>query len=166
MTDSLDKREENGLNTDMSHIGYRNEACFGAGVRDALSVIVHEICELGNDDILEYAVNGVGVTDSTRVLLNGLLGRLAGDDADRENLTDAVADAARALLADLSSTAGFNIRYALWLADRDSVKRNYGGDEAGSDVKAYRTSPVILSDLGPDGILFGYGEEPEPIAGD
>jgi hypothetical protein len=58
-----------------------------------------------------------------------------------------------------------NVRYALWLADKDAVEELYDGDEL--DVYPYETdNAIILSDLGYDGTLYGFEEMPEPLDDD
>ena len=62
----------------------------------------------------------------------------------------------------IEEETGVKVNYALWLAEKDAVIKYYEGDER--DIYGYDTSnAVILSDLGEDGILFGYEEEPKPV---
>lgn len=59
------------------------------------------------------------------------------------------------------------VKYALWLADEETVMdkecgyERYIDDECG--VEAYETGPIVLSELGYDGTLYGYAEMPEAI---
>ena len=55
------------------------------------------------------------------------------------------------------------VNYALWLASKKSVLENYSdGIESEIDVY-YVGNAVVLSDLGYDGILFGYRDCPRPL---
>ena len=61
----------------------------------------------------------------------------------------------------INKATGKNYRYALWLADKKTVKDYYEGDIGRID--AYYTSDMILSDLCEEGILFAYEDFPQPI---
>ena len=54
------------------------------------------------------------------------------------------------------------VRYALWLAPSDTVIEHYA--RPGGRIDAYDVSDaIVLSDLGYDGVLFGFEKNPEPI---
>lgn len=66
-------------------------------------------------------------------------------------------------MEDLSKVTGVNISHALWLADPDTVLNFYGKDlTTGSYIDAYEPGPVVLTDLGHDGTLYGYDHDPYP----
>lgn len=136
---------------------YRNESFQGSGWRDAVSVIVHEICELGNTDVLDYCLGHYDLSrmhfdDTVRALRDSVD---EGDEVDEADVRLLVTD----LLKHIESNTGYDIRYALWLADMDTVMSDYDGDEG--YVDAYECGPVVLSDLGGEGVLFGYTRLPK-----
>lgn len=47
------------------------------------------------------------------------------------------------------------------MADRETVIELYDGTE--DNISEYETSEAVISDLGGDGVLFGYEEMPEEI---
>ena len=71
------------------------------------------------------------------------------------------------VLSEIKVKTGHDIKYALWLADEKTVFNFYGRDMAGNtlgqDYDAYEIGPIILSDLGFDGTLYGYTDFPEPV---
>lgn len=76
---------------------------------------------------------------------------------------DEKVDFFREVLGDLSKVAGVNITHALWLADPNTVLNFYGKDlTPDSYIDAYEPGPVILTDLGHDGTLYGYDHDPYP----
>lgn len=136
---------------------YRNESFMGSGWRDAVSVITHEICELGNADVLDYCLEHYDLSrmhfdDTVRALRDSVD---AGEDVDEYGVRLLVAD----LLKHVESCTGYCVRYALWLAGMDTVMSDYDGEE--DRVDAYECGPVVLSDLGWDGVLFGYSNLPK-----
>ena len=63
------------------------------------------------------------------------------------------------VLAEIKAVTGHEIKYALWLANLEDVKdKNFYGKyiESDDDVDAYEIGPVVLSELGCDGTLYGY----------
>lgn len=135
---------------------YRNEAYSGSGVRKAEDVLLHEIFELGNDDIPD--------TISERYADKSEKQRIAAlledkDDMDEQEQRDFVS----LLLSIVTLRFGKTVSHALWLADRRTVMSDYGGIEGGADVRLHPTSGIVLSDLGGDGILFGYDSEPQAV---
>lgn len=138
---------------------YRTESAYGSLVRDAVSVLTHEICELGNTDALEYCLQHHNLRKmhfdrTVRALIKSIdEGDCPGEDEVRLVVQD--------LLKHIESCTGISVNYALWLANRESVKTFYGGKE--SDIDAYECGPVILSDLDDEGILYGYTTLPQKI---
>lgn len=143
---------------DVPVILFRTEACYGSGVRDIMEIIRHEVEELGNVDIPNYILNHYPLPEELQSKLAEFItfceyGACPFDEGLFREILDAV-----------GKHKGVPVRYGLWLATEETVKECYldGGDGA---IDAYPTSPVILSDLGPDGMLFGYAEFPEKIHG-
>ena len=69
-------------------------------------------------------------------------------------------------LTQIERISGIKVRFVLWLADLDSVTDSewYGRDMLHSqDYDSYELGPVILSDIGYDGTLYGYPILPEPV---
>lgn len=129
----------------------------GSGVRDTVSVITHEICQLGNTDVLDYCLEHYDLSrmhfdDTVRALRDDVD---AGEYVDEYDVRPVVTD----LLKHIESNTGYDIRYALWLAGMDTVMSYYNGKEG--RVDAYECGPVVLSDLGWDGVLFGYTNLPK-----
>ena len=138
---------------------YRCETCYGSGVRNAEDVILHEIFELRNTDILCYCLDKYGLTRMgfNRTLESLIKATDNGDELDEEEIRLVVKD----LLKHIEAITGHAVRFALWLTTKQAAKELYEGTEESLD--AYHTGPVILSDLGEDGILFGYESNPEKI---
>lgn len=65
------------------------------------------------------------------------------------------------LIDEISKYMHKKIKYGLWLADRQNVIDFYDGDD--NNINAYEKSDVILSDIGHNGVLFGYDKKPTPI---
>lgn len=138
---------------------YRTENFSGSGVRDAVSVLTFEVCDLTNTDILAYCLEHYSLkrmhfNETLQVLKDSLED---GDAVDEQDIRNLMED----LLKHIESETGHIIRYALWLADKKTVLADYEGTE--DNIDAYECGPVILSDLGEDGILFGYESNPEKI---
>ena len=138
---------------------FRNESYSGSMVRDAVDVLSFEIGELHNTDIIDYCLAHYNLCrmhfDQTLDALRELI-----DDGDTVDGSD-IRILMRDLLKHIESNTGFCITHVLWLAPEETVKSMYEG--SGKHLDAYLTGPVILSDLGPDGILFGYTAMPTPL---
>ena len=138
---------------------YRTEQYSGSGKRDAVDVLTFEVFDLRNTDILEYCLSHYDLRrmhfDITIRTLMDII--QDNDDVEEKDIRTIMKD----LLKHIELNTGHCIRYILWLASKDEVKDNYEGTEGCID--AYKTGPVILSDLGNDGILFGYDNLPEKI---
>ena len=68
----------------------------------------------------------------------------------------------REILSCIEDETGKTIKYALWLATKEAVEELYDGDE--QFIYEYDvTDAVILSDLGFDGVLYGFENMPEPL---
>ena len=141
----------------MQKIMYRSEDSSGSGVRDIIEVMVFEIYELGNTDILEY-VSEHYLSDDTKQDIDKVINAIEDGDELSE---DDIIDLCENIVNEINKKTKHNLKFALWLADKDVVKDMYAYDEL--NIDAYYTSDIILSDLGYDGILFAYDIEPEPI---
>ena len=69
------------------------------------------------------------------------------------------------ILSEIKEVTNKDIKFVLWLAERDAVIKYYGNNGVLADehIDEYPISDIILSNLGVDGILFGYEEAVEPI---
>ena len=138
---------------------YRTESYSGSGVREIADIIEYEMAELRNTDIPEYVLSHYALSPQTREDLRDILALEPTGEypftGDRQGLRDTIA----ALVEDIGRETGTPLRYGLWLAEGDQVERRYSTTQG--DIDGYPASPVILSDLGPEGILFGYADMPE-----
>lgn len=142
---------------------YRTESFSGTGSRDAAEVMAFETFELGNTDIPEYLcshqLKGSSIAPALETITKELDDNGFVDDMSWEEKVDFF----REVLEDLSKVTGVNIIHALWLADPNTVLNFYGKDlTPDSYIDAYEPGPVILTDLGYDGTLYGYDHEPYP----
>ena len=120
--------------------------------RDAISVMMFEIEELENEDIFDYVLDNYKLSDE---LKENIKAYMDSSDGNLENIL-------KNMLSEIKTQTGKDIKYALWLAEKETVIDMYDGKENGIDV--YETKDgVILSDLGYDGVLFGFEKLPEPI---
>ena len=142
----------------MEDIMYRSEETGGSGVRDIIDVMTFEIYELGNTDILEYVYENY-LTPETKKIVREIIYEIDNGTSDIQE--DEIISICESIIKEINEQTGHNLKYALWLADYDIVMEIYSYDE--NTIEAYKTSDIILSDLGRDGILFGYDEEPESI---
>lgn len=152
-------------------VRYRTEAFSGLGEREAAKVMAFETFELGNTDILEClekellhnsgALRG-RCLDFIDYLSNS--GSVKPDEWAEFGFEDGVAFF-RDVLAEIKKVTGLDIQYVLWLADKETVTdrgyEGYGRDMADDeDFESYQVGPVVLSDLGWDGTLYGYEVSP------
>lgn len=142
---------------------YRTETFSGIGPRDAAEVMAFETFELGNTDIPEYLCSHQLKGSSLAPALESITKELDDNGFVDDMSWDEKVDFFREVLGDLSKVAGVNITHALWLADPNTVLNFYGKDlTLDSYIDAYEPGPVILTDLGHDGTLYGYGHDPYP----
>ena len=159
---------------------WRNEACYNdvlngeIGIRDAARVICFEMFELGNTDIPD-TVYYKYIQPNLEVLypiyhesINQI--RVLIDVEDRDKAKDWMYSLeghrdfmllALAIIDMVNKVTKASVRYVLWLAEKERVVQYYNGEE--KNMQEYATSPIILSDLGAEGILFGYETMPAPI---
>jgi len=145
-------------------VRYRTESFSGLQERDAAEVMAFETFTLGNTDILECIrdtmLSGNPVCETINAFIDGL---------DRNGYVDDMPileqiDFFHKILEEIKKATCIEVNYVLWLADKSTVQNFYGKymtDE--NDYDAYQVGPVILSDLGYDGTLYGYTELPEPL---
>ena len=138
-------------------IMYRNAEYGGSDVFDAESVILFEIGELKNTYILEYCTNHYDLSDILLDRMKAVIENVESYEEDTPELVTVVKD----LLKEVSRQCKTKVRYCLWLASLENVRELYDGND--DNISAYKTSDVILSDLGDDGMLFGYSEMPKQI---
>ena len=154
--------------------GFRTEQFCGEGYRDAAEVMAHEVFELQNTDILETLSNGIlkGTMVGARMkpLIDGIQNET--DDKSINDFLDLAFENVyagifyfRMVLSVIKSITGKDIKYVLWLCDSiDDVKQSYEfGDNVYTEFDEYKTSDVVLSDIGTQGKLYGYETMPEPI---
>jgi len=150
-------------------VRYRTESFSGLGERDAAEVMAYETFTMGNVDILETLEKGL--LKNNPELRNRCL-----DFIEELNNNGYVEDFScsdgvafyKEVLEEIQKVTGHDIQYALWLADKNVVTGKecgcYGKDMYDAeDYDAYEVGPVVLSDLGSDGSLYGYVNYPEPI---
>ena len=157
---------------------YRTENAYGSGERNLRAIIEYEVFELGNTDIFDYMLKHYDFEKYTlkSAFLNTLQTmREMNGDSDPESVesfervaNDIGKNTAKKAFMDsvmdlIKYVTGKNIRYGLWLAEKDAVIRFYN-NMSKENIDTYRTSDVILSDLNEDGILFGYEEKPKPVS--
>ena len=152
-------------------IMYRTEDTYGSGVRNITDIIQHEIFELSNIDILCYIKNNyvdrIISQDSYKFTIqtinelidNGGVSKSLNNIRLEKGNDVAEKTFVNSLLYIIKIITTKNIKYGLWLADKNTVKTYYESN----NIDAYKTSSVILSDLGDEGILFGYEDMPQPI---
>lgn len=142
---------------------YRTETFSGEGFRDAAEVMAFETFELGNTDIPEYLCSHQLKGSSIAPALESITKELDDNGFVDDMSWDEKVDFFREVLGDLSKVVGVNITHALWLADPNTVLNFYGKDlTPDSYIDAYEPGPVILTDLGHDGALYGYDHDPYP----
>lgn len=148
---------------------YRCDAFNGRPFSDRLTpvdVIKNEILDYGNIDILE-TVNNLYCNGSNEFLTSIIDVVKNGDYNDSGVIMNDTAisgeDITRYILKVIKKATGKDVRYFLWLASLNAVKKLYARSE-NPDIKEFDVSDaVIISDLGYDGKLYGYEEKPEPI---
>lgn len=145
----------------MDKIRYRTEESPYSSPRKAAEVMAYETFEMGNDDILFTLANSLLKLSKLRTECRAFLDELEREGfIDDFSFDDGVAFY-QSVLAEIKNVTGVEVEYALWLADKQVVKEFYGGSEL--DTYAYEIGPVILSELGRDGTLYGYATYPLPI---
>ncbi len=148
----------------MRRVRYRTEAFSGTGERVAAEVMAFETFQLGNTDILETLAESVlkdrgEITGRCWSLVKELNNNGFVDDMNEDDQAAFM----QSVLEEIKQVTGVDVRYALWLADKDVVtnRKWYGRDMFDDDdFDCYEVGPVVLSELGFDGTLYGYEEMP------
>lgn len=148
----------------MKEVRFRTEAFSGLGERNIVDVMCFETFELGNTDILETLQEGVLKGNSICDLFGPIIDYLEGANVSNcyENIKDQTAFFEK-VVNEIRSVTGLDIKYVLWLADKATVtdREWYGRDMADDlDFDSYEIGPVVLSELGYDGTLYGYVDLP------
>ena len=148
-------------------IRYRTETFSGLGERNAAEVMSYETFEMGNVDILETLINTIF---KDRLEINErcfyYMNAINNSGLDEMPTFEEGVKFFQEVLTEIKAATGHEIKYALWLADLDDVKdKSFYGKyiESDDDIDAYETGPVILSELGCDGALYGYTTLPQCI---
>lgn len=149
----------------MNKVRYRTEAFSGLQERAAAEVMAFETFELGNVDILETLVSGV-LAGRSHEMVERCLQMI--DELNRNGFVDDMGQKEKVgffqeVLSEIERSTGVQVRYALWLADIETVTNRewYGRDMADDlDFDSYEIGPVVLSELGSDGTLYGYPDLP------
>lgn len=140
----------------MDKVLYRNNNAFGDNVRKPLDVMVYEIFELGNTDIIEYCTEHYSLSNDLRNDIDDIIDNI--DDIDEEDVISVI----KMLLSELNELYGRPIKEVIWLASLDAVNDLYDGTDDNADIEAYCVEDaIILSNLGYDGLLFGFFERPK-----
>lgn len=137
---------------------FRTENFLGSKVRKAIDVMKYEIFDLGNTDILKtlkttILKNSIFIKEIEKIELELEENGYVDDLFENEKL-----DFCQKILDEIHFITNKKIEYALWLADLEIVKKYYKGSN--SNIDMYKTTNIILSNLGLDGILYGYEEMP------
>ena len=161
-------------------VKYRTETFAGSGERRAEQVIAYEMFQLCNTDIADTLFDpDTGILRDTEIariwpqVVGYKDGTLDEDDMD-EDVAEAFYDyyvalgVAYDILVAIREVTGYNIQYALWLADKDVVMADWNkGEGFGYDgitedeIDEYEIGPVVLSASdGDGGTLYGYESEP------
>lgn len=164
LTDSARRQLKQG-------VGYRSELLFGEGHTEAASVLTHETFTMGNLDVIDMLSSSVlAGTDVGKKLehiaavmreeesdpeLEVFLDRAGYDECDPEG----VALFRDEVLPAISKVTGYEVNYVMWLCDSPSeVLHSYGdlADVTEDDIDEHQIGGVMLSDIGHDGVLWGY----------
>lgn len=157
------------------NIKYRTETFSGSGVRDVKEVFFYEMFELENTDILSTMLNFLAGTkcELKIALLHHKIQMGEGHEISK-SFAMSVYDE---MLELIKEKTGYQIKYALWLADKEDLMKTFwrwangvynNNDECpkpkDGDIDAYEIGPVILSESdGDGGTLYGYEQCPVPI---
>lgn len=176
------------MNRSIPAILFRTESYSGSGVRNIEDVIEYKMSELRNKDIPRYVLEHYDIGQALRLDLQAILRDdpageypFLGDGAghgvcDMKDLQDLVSR----MIDELSAGLGQNtedgrrvndmrLRYALWLAPLRAVSEHYvrgdGSAQAYSTASRtlYNPERVVLSDLGDEGVLLAFADEPQPL---
>lgn len=178
------------MNRSIPAILFRTESYSGSGVRRIEDVIEYEMFELRNKDIPRYVLEHYDLDKALRLDLQAILrddpageypflgdGAWHGvrDTADLQDLISRMIDKLSAVLGqnteDGQRVNAMRLRHALWLAPLREVSEHYVTNRGDGSAQAYATAsrtlynpePVVLSDLGDEGVLLAFADEPLPL---
>ena len=141
---------------------YRNDELYGESLYNIVDIMVYEITELCNVDILEYCVDHYDFSDSLKKRIHHVIDIISNDkftgSLDEIQLIEGICVN---IINGIQELTNVYVQFGLWLCSKEAVYDLYDGTP--ENIKAYKTSDIILSDLGSDGILFGYTLKPEPL---
>lgn len=131
---------------------YRCESYGGSGERDIVKVMAYEIAVLGNTDIFHTLITVLPKkADEMESFIYELEEECGLQDTSYEDMEEFL----REIVSSLNEIYHKDLKYALWLADYETVRDFYKG----TDIDAYEESDVILSEI-PGGTLYAYEELP------
>lgn len=159
--------------------GYRNEGYGGSGEHNAFEVIKFEMCELGNEDIVDFFKENYGL----KVPVESFSKAWNDGDLEEEDVDKIIED----MKSILKEKFGHTELFVVWLTTLEGVKSNYldfyeeddeeseeDGDceedekyEDGEYVNKYFFSDGLvmpISDLGDQGTLFVMAEHPDRLS--
>ena len=139
---------------------FRSDSLFGAYIREPVKVIQYETFELGNADIGEYILQHYNIPQETKETWEWIINQLVENECV-ELSTGEKEEAAQMLVDAVQKDTQKKIFSVIWLAQKELLLDLYRADE--SDIDEYEVSDVILSDLGPDGRLYAYDYDPQPV---
>ena len=149
--------------TKMTPYLFRSEDFNGSGIREPKEVILLETCNLGNTDIWTYCLNHYSLSALTKQYITWL--QEAFEEENKQEIPEYyyciiefIYTAIDCLLDDLKKQFGKELVYCVWLTDYQSVEKYYG-----RPTTMCKKSDIILSDLGKEGALYAYFEEPMEI---
>jgi hypothetical protein len=137
-----------------------------------VDVISFEVFELNNTDILDYCLTNYIDKQITKYPQFGntydIISAIEHDEEVREYWYDKYQNDFKdeenpiiKFIEMLETILHTKINFVLWLAEKTSVETLYMNSSC--TVYEYKTSDVVLSDLGFDGKLFAYKDRPEFI---
>lgn len=146
----------------MKAVGYRTESFSGSGVRKLREVLYFEVFELNNTGTLHdlrKMLEPGELRDQLSEIIDGLetpglLYREEGLDMGEYDCLCFLQD----VIDEVNRKLKKNYRYGLWLADRDAVKDHYGASK--NEIDCYEKSDFKIDDLGYEGALYLYEDEP------
>ena len=146
----------------MKAVGYRAESFSGSGVRKLREVLYFEVFELNNTGTLHdlrKMLEPGELRDQLSEIIDGLetpglLYREEGLDMGEYDCLCFLQD----VIDEVNRKLKKNYRYGLWLADRDAVKDYYGASK--NEIDCYEKSDFKIDDLGYEGALYLYEDEP------
>ena len=150
--------------------GWRTEQLYGEGYINAAEVMAHEIFELQNTDILDTLSETIFKDTSFGKKLEYLSQVLSYEVEDEEiekMLDEANIDEnigityCEEILIEIKKITGKDIKYVLWLCDSiEDIKNEYDDEEYPlTEFDEYKTSDIVLSDIGSAGKLYGYEKD-------